>query len=429
VPLSSLLVDVRPLRESAAFRRLWVGNAISGLGATMAGFTLNWVVWSRTHSAAAVGLIGLAQLVPMLVFTLLGGHWADRYDRRRLVIVTRWAQLAVSVALAVAVITTTRQVAWLFPLIAVQSALTSVSQPVTQAFIGTVLGGERRSAALALNHSTGQLNMLLGPLVGGVTVAWWGPAGALIFNSLSFLAAIYGAFGLPRVGGTDAGAGGSSAGDAARPLAQIAAGIRFVTRTPIVAALLLADLNAMVLAMPVALFPVLNSERFGGSPATLGLLTPAIGLGGVLAGFFSGRITRARRQGAVMVVASAVWGGAVAAAGIAPGLAAVLALLGVAGAADVASVVSRATIIQTVTPDEFRGRVSSLDFLVGAGGPRLGDLRAGFVAQLTSGWFSMAVGGALSAALALVLAAAVPSLRRYRADAPGAAAADTPATP
>lgn len=410
--LAGVLVDVRPLRESPAFRRLWAGNAISGLGGSMASFTITWVVWSRTHSAVALGLIGLAQLVPMIVFTLLGGHWADRFDRRRLMIAGKWAQLAASALLAVAVITTTRQVVWLYPLIAAQTAIGAVNQPVTRTFIGTMLGGELRAAAFALQHSTGQLNLLLGPLLGGVALAWWGPDGALVFNVLSFAAAIYGVFGLPRLDRPEQAAGGAPSA-----VAQIAAGIRFVTRTPIVAALLLADLNATVLAMPVALFPVLNSERFGGSPATLGLLTPALGLGGLIAGFLSGRVTRAQRQGLVMVIASFIWGAAIAGAGLVPYLPGVLVLLAVTGAADVVSVVSRSALIQSVTPDEFRGRVNSLDFLVGAGGPKLGDLRAGFVAEFTSGWFSMAIGGAVSAVLALVIAASVPSLRRHRADA------------
>jgi MFS family permease len=414
VPLSTVLVDVRPLRESAPFRRLWAGNLVSGLGTAMAAFTVAWVVWDRSHSAAAVGLIGLAQLVPMIVFTMLGGHWADRYDRRLLVITVRWAQLATAVALAAAVIMTTDAVAPLYLLIAIESALNSIGQPVTQTFVAALLTGERRAAGFALNHTAGQITVLLGPLAAGLLLAAWGPGWALAWNAVSFLAAIYGVFGLPRLG--RAGSGELGEADAApRALAQIAAGIRFVTRTPIVAALLLADLNATVLAMPVALFPVLNSERFGGSPATLGLLAPALGLGGVLAGFFSGRITRAKRQGLVMVVASAVWGAAIAGAGLAPSLVGVLVLLAMTGAADVASVVSRATIIQSVTPDEFRGRVNSLDFLVGAGGPKLGDLRGGVVAQYTRGWFSMAIGGLASAALALLIAASVPSLRRYRA--------------
>ncbi|GAA4161792.1 MFS transporter [Gryllotalpicola daejeonensis] len=416
MPLSTLLVDVRPLRQSAAFRRLWAGNAISGFGGTMASFTISWVVWDRTHSAIALGAIGLAQLVPMIVFTLLGGHWGDRYDRRRLIIAVRWAQVAASAALSVVVITTTHQVIWLYPLIAVQTALVSINQPVTQTMIGSLLDGEVRAAAFALNHSTGQLNVLIGPLLGGIALALWGPDWALIFDAASFLAAVYGVFGLPSGGrAADETGSGASAETPPTAVSQIAAGIRFVMRTPIVAALLLADLNATVLAMPVALFPVLNSERFGGSPATLGLLTPALGLGGLLAGFLSGRITRARRQGLVMVVASAVWGAAIAGAGLVPNLAAVLVLLALTGAADVASVVSRATIIQSVTPDAFRGRVNSLDFLVGAGGPKLGDLRAGLVADVSSGWFSMAIGGAVSAVLAVVIAASVPSLRRYRA--------------
>jgi MFS family permease len=414
VGLASVFVDLRPLRQSAPFRRLWFGNFVSGVGGTMANFTVIWLIWSRTHSAVAVGLIGVAQLVPMIVFTLLGGHWADRYDRRTLVIIVRWAQLAAAAAMTITALTTTHAVWGFYVVIACESALGSISQPVTQAFIATLLTGEVRSAALALNHTTGQLTVLIGPLVAGFVVAGFGPVWTLVFNTLSFAAAIYGVFGLPRLGRPapeelEAGA------DAPSMLAQIGAGIRFVTKTPIIAALLLADLNAMVIAMPYALYPVLNAERFGGSPVTLGMLGPAFGLGGVLMGFLSGRITRARRQGLVMVVASAAWGVAVCAGGLIPSFAGVLAAMAIAGAADVASVVSRTSIIQAVTPDAYRGRVSALDFLVGAGGPQLGNLRAGAVAQLTSGWFSMALGGAVSAVLAVVIALSVPALRRYRA--------------
>ncbi|WP_022882029.1 MFS transporter [Gryllotalpicola ginsengisoli] len=409
--LSGLLVDVRPLRQSPTFRRLWAGNFISGFGTTMAAFTISWVVWERTHSAAAVGLIGLAQLVPMVVFTLLGGHWADRYDRRRLIIAVRVAQVVAAAVLAALVILTAHAVWPLFALIAVESALSSIGQPVTQTFIASIVDDDQRAAAYAINHTSGQVTMLLGPLAAGLALAAWGPAWCMVFDAASFLASVYGVWGLPRLGRPESGDAPASA---AR---QIAAGVRFVARTPIVAALLLADLNATVLAMPVALFPVLNSQRFGGSPVTLGLLLPALGLGGVLAGFLSGRITSARRQGVVMIVASGVWGAAIAGAGLVPWLPAVLVLLAITGAADVASVVSRSAIIQSVTPDAYRGRVNSLDFLVGAGGPKLGDIRAGLVADASSAAFSMFVGGAVSAALAVVIAAAVPSLRRYRASA------------
>ncbi|MCM0622855.1 MFS transporter [Nocardioides bruguierae] len=405
---TSSLLDVRPLRESGAFRRLWIGDVISGLGQTMGAFTVAWLVWERTHSATAVSLIGMAQLVPMVVFTLLGGSWADRYDRRTLLVAVRWAQLGVASGLLL-VVTFADAVAALFPLIALQSALGSVGNPVSRASVATLLTGDRLAAGLALSHTAFQMSMLLGPLIGGILVATQGVAFTLALDALAFLAAIHGARGLPRLGRPKQ-TGLTTDG----AFSDITAGVQFVARTPILAAVLLADLSATVFAMPLALFPVLNDERFGGSPATLGLFVPALGLGGIAAGVFSGRITRASRQGLLAVAASIVWGAALCLVGLTPWLWVALALLAVAGAADVAAVVCRGTIVQSATPDEFRGRVSSLDFLVGAGGPKLGDLRAGLVSDATSGAFSMAIGGAAATAMAVLIAARTPSLRGYR---------------
>jgi MFS family permease len=202
--------------------------------------------------------------------------------------------------------------------------------------------------------------------------------------------------------------------DAATPTGELLAGLRFVVRTPVILGAFLVDVCAMVLALPAALFPVINAERFGGSPATLGLMLPAIGLGGILAGLFSGRITAAARQGRIMLISCAVWGAATAAFGLAGSLPLALCALVVAGAADTCTVVSRGTIVQTATPDALRGRVSSLDFLVGAGGPSIGDLRAGLVAGLTSGAISCVAGGLACMAGAGAIGASSPRLRHWR---------------
>jgi MFS family permease len=193
--------------------------------------------------------------------------------------------------------------------------------------------------------------------------------------------------------------------------------VHYLVRTPVLLGAFAADLSATVLAMPTALFPVINAERFGGSPVTLGLMLPAIGLGGILAGVFSGRITRQPRQGVVMVVCCAVWGAGMALFGLGGWLPVALLGLVIAGAADTGTVVSRGTIVQRATPDALRGRMNALDFLVGAGGPSLGDLRAGLVASATSGAISAVSGGLGCVIGAGVIGAAIPSLRSWRADA------------
>ncbi len=172
------------------------------------------------------------------------------------------------------------------------------------------------------------------------------------------------------------------------------------------------DICAMVLAMPRALFPQAAAQRFGGAGA-VGWLYAAIAIGAVLGGLGSGWIGRVRRQGIALVVAIVVWGLSVAAAGLAHSLVLAVALLAVGGAADLVSAVYRQTMLQVYAPDEMRGRLQGVFTVVVAGGPRLGDLRAGAMAGgvgLTTSWVA---GGLLCSVVVVVLAAAVPALVQY----------------
>ena len=184
-------------------------------------------------------------------------------------------------------------------------------------------------------------------------------------------------------------------------------------RSRVLVAAFLSDLNATVLGMPFALFPAINAERFGGSPRTLGLLTSAVAVGGLVGSGLSGPLRHLTRLGRAMLVASAVWGLALAGFGLAHPLWLALLLLAVAGTADVLSVICRSTIVQNVTPDRYRGRVNAVDFVVGAACPQLGNFRAGAVGSLTTPAVS-AVGGGLAVVLgAVVIRLAMPALNRY----------------
>ena len=183
------------------------------------------------------------------------------------------------------------------------------------------------------------------------------------------------------------------------------------------------DLSATLLAMPIALFPLVNEIRFGGDPQTLGLFLSAVAVGGITAGLLSGTVTRRRRAGLVQLAAAAVWGLALAGFGLAGPLWLALGCLAVAGAADTVSVVTRSALVQLETPDAYRGRVSSVEHVIGVAGPELGNFRGGLLASATSASFSLVFGG-LSALLAIAaVAAANAPLRAYRTP---AAAEPTP---
>ncbi len=399
------LVDTRPLAESAAFRSWWLGSALSVFGSQFTAFALTYYVWATTHRPALVGGIALAQLVTTVAGALVGGGLADRVDRRSLVLVTRLAQLLGSVVLAVVVTTGHGTVPVIYVLAALGSGFAAAGAPANRSFTARLLPPGRLAAGLALSRLGDQVSLLAGPMVAGVLTATVGVSACFVVDAVTFLAALYGVASLPSM---------RPEGALPRPdLSGLRGAVRLVASSPVLLGAFLTDLAATVLAMPVAVFPVVNDQLYGGSAVTLGLFAPAIGLGGIVAGALSGRVTGSLRQGRLMLASAAVWSAGLACFGLSHHLAVALAFLAVAGAADTVSVISRTSIVQHATPDALRGRVNALDYLVGVSGPQLGNFRGGLVAGATSGAASAAIGGLTSLVAVGAVAALTPALRRY----------------
>jgi hypothetical protein len=175
-----------------------------------------------------------------------------------------------------------------------------------------------------------------------------------------------------------------------------------------------------VFGLPIALFPAINAERYGGDPRTLGLFTTAIGVGGLVTAALSGPVGRIVRQGRAMLWAVAVWGAAFAGFAVISTLWLTLVMLAIAGAADTFTVVFRGTIVQQTTPDEFRGRVTAADYVMGVSGGQLGNLEAGALGSLTSPAISALAGGLITVAGAAVIGLALPAFARYQRQPPAA---------
>jgi len=403
-----LLADITPLRESAAFRRLWAGTTLSSVGSALTAFAVVLQVYDLTRSPFAVGLIGVAQVVPTLAVGLLGGPVADAMDRRKLVLVTSSGLAVVSAGLAIQAFAGLGLVWLLYALVAVQSGLGAVDRPARSTFIPSLLPASQQAAGLALNRLSFQVMLTAGPALAGLIAAapHLGLQACYLIDAVSFAAALYGVARLPAM---------PPHRDAARPSPRaVAEGIAFIRRSQVIAGAFLADLNATVFGLPLALFPAINAERFGGDPRTLGLFTAAIGVGGLASAAFSGPVGRVSRQGRAMLVAVAIWGAAFAGFAVAPGLWLTLGLLAVAGAADTFTVVFRGAIVTTLSPDQLRGRVMAADYVIGAGGGQLGNLEAGALGSLTSPTVSALAGGLATIAGAIVIALALPAFTRYR---------------
>ncbi|MCP2183068.1 MFS transporter [Prauserella alba] len=384
-PLGAL-VDVRPLRASADFRRLWISTSASTLGQQVAVVAVLAQAWALTGSSFAVGAVGLAQAIGMVMCGLVGGALADAVDRRRLVLWTTVGQTVAATLLAVQAIAELRSFALILALVGMQGALAGLGAPARRTLVVSLLPPAQLSAGLALSSLSFQVALLVGPALGGVVTATWGPTGGYALDAAFLLVAAYGLAGLPAIRPE----GGDRPG-----LRSIAAGLRFVVVSPVLGGSFLTDVLATVVAMPVALFPAIAAQRFDGDPRLIGWFLSAIAVGGLAASLASGVFTRARRLGVVQLAGALGWGVAMAGFGLAEPLWAALAWLAFAGACDVVAVVSRGAATQLATPDSHRGRVSSVEFVLGAAGPDVGNFRAGGVAGLTSAPFAAVSGGLL----------------------------------
>lgn len=410
----SMLIDLDPVRTVPVFRRYWIGKSLSTLGSQMTGVAVLFQIWAATGNPLWAGAIGLAHVIPIALLSVAAGSAADRFDRRRIQIITTTGQCVLAGVLTLQAFLGGWSPFLLLVLVGLQTCFATFGGPASRSVIPRLLPPEKVAAGMALTGIGFQLTMLAGPALAGLMIGWVGVQGCYLIDAVTFGASFIGVFGLPvlRPEGT------------ARPGWQgVREGFDFVLKHRVVRSLLLIDLAATVLAMPIALFPLLNEQLFDGDPATFGLFLSAIGAGGMLASIFSGSFTRSSKQSSVVVLGALLWGASLALLGaMSIGWVALL-LLAVAGAADTASVVSRGAMVQRVTPDAVRGRVSAVELLVGMGGPDLGNARAGLVARFTGAQAALLIGGLSCAALVSYVARRVPELRpgtvpRHRSAAP-----------
>jgi MFS family permease len=387
---------------------------MSSAGSALASFAVVLQVYDLTRSPVAVGMLGVAQLVPTLAVGLLAGPVTDVTDRRKLVLATSGCLAAVSAVLAAQALAGPGTAWALYALTAAQSALSAVDSPARGTFVTSLLPANQLAAGLALNRLSFQITLTVGPALAGLIAAapHLGLPACYLIDTVSFTAALYGIARLPSM---------PPQSGVTRPgLRAAAEGTAFIRRSPLIAGAFLADLTATVFGLPAALFPAINAERFGGDPRTLGLFTTAIGLGGLASAAFSGLVTHVSRQGRAMLCAVAVWGAAITGFAVAPSLWLTLSLLATAGAADTFTVVFRGAIVAAATPGHLLGRVMAADHVIGAGGGQLGNLEAGTLGSLTSPMISAVTGGLVTVAGAAMIGLALPAFTRHRRNRPEA---------
>jgi MFS family permease len=409
---SRFMVDTTPLRESKDFRRLFTGQSISMLGNQLTTVAIPYQVYSMTHSSFQVGLISLAQLIPLIFGSLIGGAVGDVVDRRRLLMLSAVASGITAGGLAWNAASSSPSLWVLYLVSALAAGLVGFANPARNAAIPMLVKPNQLLGAYSLSQASFQLAIILGPAMAGLLLAKAGLAWTYGLDGLSFLVTLTS---LALVSPMPPTPGAQRAG-----LRSILAGFEYLRGRQVLQGVYLMDLDAMIFGMPRALFPAMAAGIFHGGTGTLGLLYSAPGLGALFGALSSGWVEPIKRRGRAVSLAIIGWGLAITLFGFSKILWCSLLLLAIAGWADVISAVLRNTILQSSIPDSFRSRLSSFQMAVVQGGPRLGDLEAGGVATLSSTEFSVISGGLACVIGAVVLIRLLPGFWNEGAD--GAAA-------
>jgi MFS family permease len=411
VALRAIAVDVTPFKVSKDYRRVWWAELLSQVGSQITVVAVFIQVYRITRSPAAVGFVGLVQLVPLAFATIVGGPLIDRLDRRKILLLTQGGLVAMSATLLLGS-TLHRTPLWLvYVPVGLAAGFSGVASPTRGAIVPNLIPLELLSSAVALNQIMWNAAAVAGPALGGLIVGASNVHGltfAYAVDVASFAATIYVTLRLPAQIPKNHAEQPSTGARATLDAFKFLKGKRVLQATFIV------DLVAMIFGMPRALFPILAVKQFHHGPAIVGALFSAIAVGAVIGASTAGWVKRIQRQGLAVLIAVSLWGGCIALFGVVHALGLAFLLLAAAGAADVISAVFRGTILQTTVTDAFRGRLTAIHILVVTGGPRLGDLEAGLVASAFTPAVSVVSGGLACIAGVAVIAVLIPQFATYR---------------
>lgn len=387
---------------------LFGGQLVSAAGTQISVVVVAWQVYLLTHSAVALGVIGLVQAIPRLVFSLVGGVFADVFDRRKLLLVVNLLLAVMSAILAVTTLTNVINIGVIYAIVLLSAAVSSFEFPTRQAIIPTLVPREQMADALSISTVMMQLTFIVGSTAGGFVISFLGIANSYwldvgsYFVVLGALAVMY----VPKV---------PLEARARAGVGALMDGLRFLRAHPIILAVLSLDFCATFFGSPRALLPVYAGSILHAGAGGLGILLAATSIGAVALTPLTSRINRVRRQGLGVVLAVCAWGVCIIAFGFATGPLWLSALfLAGAGAADMVSMILRNLVVQLTTPDEFRGRISSVNAMFVIGGPMLGQFESGVVAGITTPVISVVSGGAVCILATLAVAASVPGLLKAR---------------
>jgi MFS family permease len=388
------------------FRLIWSAEVLSQTGTQIQRVAVAWQVFELTGDPFQLGLLGLVRFVPLFLFGLVGGVVADRYDRRQTLVLSQLALMLVTGAFAVLTANGSITLAWIYGLTALSALFSAVAAPTRHALIPTLVPTASIPAAMSMGVLAFQSAGMAGPAIGGVLVASVGIAPSYAVDAVTFGLVAISAFALHSrpMRATPVISGRAAAME----------GLRFLRESPVLLGTMSLDFLASFFGASTTLMPIFASDILGGGPRTLGWLLTAPAAGAVAGATIMASRRPLTRPGVGILAAIVIFGLSITAFALSRNLWLSLAFLAASGAADSVSVSQRHTLRNLLTPDRLRGRVAAAHSTFAAGGPQLGDVRAGIVATWTGAPLAVAIGGLAAALTALVVARQVPGIASFR---------------
>jgi MFS family permease len=409
-----MLLDLTPLRKYRDFRLLFLGQVVSFLGSMITYVAVPYQVYELTQSNMMVGLLGTVQLVPVLIFGLIGGSVADAMDRRKLLLISEALMSLGALGLAINAALPRPSLLFIFIIAALMQVVNGFHRPAMDAATQKLVQVEDLPSVSALGAMRYSVGSVAGPALGGLLIAAAGAQVAYLVDFITFGVSLVLLWMMRRMP--------PSQETHAPGLKSIFEGLQYAVKRPELIGTYVVDIVAMAFAFSTALFPAMAQE-WGGAVAA-GALFSAMSVGSLVMTALSGWTKQVRRRGAAVVVAAAIWGVAMVAFGYAPNLPLALFFLGLAGAADMVSGLFRGVIWNETIPNHMRGRMAGIEMISYMSGPLIGNARAGWIATLTSTRMSVVSGGMLCVVGVVLCGFLLPAFWRYRS-----AAAKAPAPP
>lgn len=404
-------LDRFPALRSRDFRLLWAGQGISGIGSFMQMWAINWHLYALTHRPLSLGLIGLFRVIPIVVLSLIGGAVADARDRRKVMLATQSVLALTAALLGILTVHHDLTATWIYAITVVSSAAIAFDNPARQSLIPAMVRPGDLANALSMMSVSFRTSTIIGPVLAGLFIAHGGLADTYFINAISFLAVIGALLAIrtpaaPELLGDEA--------PAQINLAALKEGLSFVRGSQLLVSTILLDFLATFFSSANSLLPIFAQDILRVGANGYGVLAAAEAVGALIAGVFLSFKKPMLRQGTIMLVAVGIYGFATVVFGASRIFWISWMSLAVVGASDAISTIIRQTIRQLITPNRLRGRMTSVNMIFFMGGPQLGELESGAVAQWLGGPISVIIGG-LGCLITVALTASKSTvLREYK---------------